>query len=208
MKPPHIQKGREVETAGDRLRATVDASSPAGLGAELLSEPRFRLHGRPFHGFPRILPYPRGRMFPGALGTETRRPLHLRHRRLVSETVPSGAPGWQSGDGDQLRPFGSNAASPARRVRGGGPGWGWGRPPALPSLRCPEGGLASGLRQATRRPSPRTRQRSRAARGGTRGRGTRAGRRRSCSRRMALLKWSCKKSNSPHPPNYRMELGT
>lgn len=59
-------------------------------------------------------------MFPGALGTETRQPLHFGHRRLVSETVPSGAPGWRSGDGDQLRPFGSNAASPTRRVRGGG----------------------------------------------------------------------------------------
>lgn len=33
-------------------------------------------------------PYPRGRMFPGASGTETRQPLHLGHRSLVSEQCP------------------------------------------------------------------------------------------------------------------------
>lgn len=102
-----------METARESAPKRREPFPPAGLGGELPDEPRSRPHERPFHRIPRILPYPRRRMVPGALGTETRQPLHFGHRGPVSQNVPSAAPGPR-------RPFGSNAASPSGRVRGGG----------------------------------------------------------------------------------------
>lgn len=64
-------------------------------------------------------PYPRGRMFPRASGTETRQPLHLGHRSLVSEQCPR-----EPGDGGTPAAvwFQCSLSHPLGLGRGGGGG--------------------------------------------------------------------------------------
>ena len=73
-------------------------------------------------------------MFPGALGKETRQPQHSWHRGLGSETEPSAPPGPRGCCGGRCRQFGSNEPLPPAGIEAGGS-----RPPALASLRFPEG---------------------------------------------------------------------
>lgn len=156
-----------MEAAGDSPPKRRAAVPRAGVGTQLPPEPCLGPQRRPFLQLPRILLYPRGRMFPVVLGTKMR---HGGHRRLVSGTAPSGAPGRRRGDGGQRRPFGSNAASPTGRVRGRArgprrsPRWGFpkrGAPQRLPGrAHPPVAGVAAArwnARPWSRRPSCRRR---------------------------------------------------
>lgn len=77
-----------METARESAPKRREPFPPAGMGGELPDEPRSRPHERPFHRIPRTLPYPRRRMVPGALGTQTRRALHSGYRGWCLKTCP------------------------------------------------------------------------------------------------------------------------
>ena len=119
FEPGKSQRNLHTLTKGEGWRRLRIASEATRLLPRPVWE-RLRPLGLSFHWLPRVLPHPRGRRFPGALGTETLQPQHFGHLWLGPETAPSGAPGLRGCGGDPRRQFGSNEPLPPARVGAGG----------------------------------------------------------------------------------------